>query len=433
MGAGGAGFPTHVKFAAQADTVIANGAECEPLLQCDKAVMRLRTEEVLRGLTLLCEAVGAERLVIALKGKYRDVVSRVRAVAGDKFPAIEVYELDNYYPAGDEQVLVHEVTGRVVPEGGIPLEVGVVVDNVITLGQVANAVATGAPVTSRAVTVAGAVPRRLTCELPIGTPIRVAVELAGGATVAPWAIIEGGPMMGEVVDPERPVTKKTSGIIVLPADHALVLRKRAPSAREAELGRIVCCQCRMCTDLCPRYNLGHDIEPHLAMRALVTDGLVDAPTAHVTAAYLCCMCGVCEVYACPLFLSPRRVYGELRAKLAGAGQQNPHRRGDCVPDEFHKARRIPLPRLIARLGLSEYMEATDVVELAVADVAVVRIPLSQHIGAPALPVVTRGEVVRAGQLIGEIPEGKLGARIHASIDGVVAEVDEHEIEIRQRT
>ena len=97
VGAGGAGFPTHVKFAAQADTVIANGAECEPLLQCDKAVMRLRTEEVLRGLELLAEAVGAERMVIALKGKYGDVVRRVRQVAGEKFPAIEVYELDNYY------------------------------------------------------------------------------------------------------------------------------------------------------------------------------------------------------------------------------------------------------------------------------------------------------------------------------------------------
>jgi Na+-translocating ferredoxin:NAD+ oxidoreductase RnfC subunit len=236
-----------------------------------------------------------------------------------------------------------------------------------------------------------------------------------------------------VADPAEPVSKRTSGVLVLDPEHSLVARKIRSMEREVHLARAVCCQCRMCTDLCPRYNLGHDIEPHLAMRSLVTDGLVDAPTAHVTAAYLCCLCGVCEVYACPLFLSPRRVYGELRDELARAGQKNPHRRNDCTPDEFHKARRIPLPRLIARLGLSEYMEATDVIELAAAEVASVRIPLSQHIGAPARPVVTRGDAVRAGQLIGEIPEGKLGARIHASIDGIVVEVDEHEIEIRQRT
>ncbi len=432
VGAGGAGFPTHVKFAARADTVIANGAECEPLLQCDKAVMRLRTEEVLTGLARLAGAVGAERQVIALKGHYPDVVARVRKVAAEQFPAVEVYQLDNYYPAGDEQVLVEEVTGRVVPEGGIPLEVGCVVNNVITLSQVARAVDAGQPVTSRALTVAGAVPRRLTCELPIGTPLRHAVERAGGATVESWAIIEGGPMMGEVVDPDRPVTKRTSGVIVLPADHPLVLRKRAPAAREAQLARIVCCQCRMCTDLCPRYNLGHDLEPHLAMRTLGTEGLIDAPTAHVTAAYLCCLCGVCEVYACPLSLSPRRVYGELRAALARAGQKNPHRRADCQPLEQHKARRIPLPRLVARLGLTEYLAATDLVELEPAPVDAVRIPLHQHTGAPARPMVAVGDRVAAGAVIGEIPEGKLGARVHASIPGTVVEVSEHEIEI-QRT
>ena len=432
VGAGGAGFPTHVKFSASdVDTVIANGAECEPLLRCDKAVMRQRTVRVLEGLRLLAEATGADRAVIALKGHYRETVTRVREVAREAYPRIEVHELDNYYPAGDEQVLVNEVTERVVPEGGIPLQVGVVVSNVITLSQVADAVREGRAVTRRPLTVAGEVARPLTCELPLGAPLGQAVALAGGATVDPWVIVEGGPMMGRIVGPEAPVTKKTSGAIVLAADHPVVLGIQRSMDREVKLARAVCCQCRMCTDLCPRFNLGHTIQPHLAMRSLVVEGLSEPRADHITAAYLCCLCGVCEVYACPLGLSPRKVFNQIRQTLAAAGQPNPHTRTDCEAGEFGKRRRIPLPRLIARLGLSDYLDAPDVVDLGRHDVPEVRIPLSQHLGAPALPVVEQGQRVREGDVIGEIPEGKLGARVHASQSGVVQSVSGRAIVIER--
>jgi Na+-translocating ferredoxin:NAD+ oxidoreductase RnfC subunit len=431
VGAGGAGFPTHVKFGAKADTVIANGAECEPLLRCDKAVLQDRAEAVLAGLTILSRAVAARRLVLALKGHHHDLVRHVRGVAARVAPAVEIFELDNYYPAGDEQQLVNDVTGRIVPEGGIPLQVNTVVNNVVTLMQVADAVQHRRPVTRRPLTVAGAVRQAITRELPIGTPMRLAVELAGGATVPDWRIIEGGPMMGRVVtDPDEPITKRTSGVLVLPAHHPLVLRGAAPPAREVKLGRIVCCQCRLCTDLCPRFNLGHELEPHLVMRALGTEAIgTFAPTAHVTAAYLCCLCGVCEVYACPLGLSPRKVYAEFKKELAQAGQANPHKRSDCQPHDFRDHRRVPLPRLVARLGITEYVDAPHTVDWSEPVVERVRIRLDHHTGAPARPVVAVGQRVRTGDLVGEIPEGKLGARYHASIDGAVVAVSPTSVDI----
>lgn len=433
VGAGGAGFPTHVKFESSVDTVIANGAECEPLLSCDKTVMRERTNQVLRGLSLLAEATSAERIVLALKGKYRDVVERVQDVARQDFPRVEVFELENFYPAGDEQVLVQEVTGRVVPEGGIPLQVGAVVDNIITLAQACQAVDQGRPVTRRALTVSGRVQRPLTCQLPIGAPMSLALELAGGATVQDWVIIEGGPMMGEVVrDPRQPITKKTSGVLVFERDHPLVQRKLRSMDREVSIGRAVCCQCRMCTDLCPRYLLGHAIHPHLVMRSMVTEGISEPPPEHITAAFLCCLCGACEAYSCPLGLSPRKVYNSMLQALWQAGVSNPHQRQDTATHEFRKHRKIPLPRLAARLGIEELMHVPHAVALGHDHIpSEVRILLSQHIGAPSLPVVEKGQVVNEGDLVAEIPEGKLGARQHASINGTVVEVGPHDIRIER--
>ncbi|MBN2362378.1 MAG: SLBB domain-containing protein [Deltaproteobacteria bacterium] len=430
VGAGGAGFPTHVKFDSQVEIAIANGAECEPLLRCDKAVMRERGAEVLDGLSLLGQATGARRLIIALKAHYAPVVAAVREAIRSSFPRVELFLLDNYYPAGDEQVLVNAVTGRVVPEGGIPLNVGVVVDNVVTLRQVARAVRHGEAVTSRPLTVAGAVRQPLTCELPIGAPLQLAIDRAGGPTVSHWVAIDGGPMMGRLAAAaNEPITKKTSGIIVLPNNHPLVQSKTSSIEREVKLGRTVCCQCRMCTDLCPRHLLGHDISPHLAMRTLLAAGLTEAPSSHITAAYLCCLCGVCDTYACTLGLSPRRVFEHMRAQLTAAGVRNPHQRKELTPHEFQALRRVPTERLIQRLGLGDYARAPEVVDWGAVEAPRVRLLLSQHTGASAQPVVAVGQRVERGELVAEIPEGKLGARLHASISGTVTAIDGHAVEI----
>jgi Na+-translocating ferredoxin:NAD+ oxidoreductase RnfC subunit len=220
------------------------------------------------------------------------------------------------------------------------------------------------------------------------------------------------------------------------------------------LTRAACCQCRMCTDLCPRANLGHAIQPHLAMRAVSSwargDGLPegwDPPPEQITAAYLCCLCGVCEVYACPMGLSPRKVFDQMRASLSAAGQKSPHHRDRLTPNDFIAQRRVPLPRLIARLDLTARAAAPDRVDWRTIAVPRVCIPLSQHTGAPARPVVRQGQTVAEGELIAEIPalhpgapkargtgipDDKLGARMHASIGGRVTRVDENEICIESR-
>ncbi len=138
VGAGGAGFPTHVKLAGRAEVVLANGASCEPLLLSDPHLLEQETASVLEGLRLAMARVGAGRGVVCLKGKHQEALARVRgACAGD--PSLAVFVLDDFYPAGDEHVLVHEVTGRVVPEAGLPIAVGVLVQNVETLRNLARA------------------------------------------------------------------------------------------------------------------------------------------------------------------------------------------------------------------------------------------------------------------------------------------------------
>jgi Na+-translocating ferredoxin:NAD+ oxidoreductase RnfC subunit len=418
VGAGGAGFPTHVKYQAHLEHVIANGAECEPLLYCDQTIMESFSDTIVEGVALVMKEVNARSGIIALKSKYKKALrSLEKALAGRR--NMHLHVLENFYPAGDEQVLVYEVLKRVVPEGGIPLEVGVVVNNVATLMNVAEA-SKGKSVTHRWLTVHGEVRRPSTLQVPVGISIREVLNLAGGITASEYVVICGGPMTGAVQhDIDAPVTKTTSGIIVLPADHPHAKRKTQSPQGILMRGKSSCDQCMYCTELCPRYLLGHDLKPHLMMRA-VPYGISDSEI--ITSAFLCCECGLCSYYACPLFLSPGSMNALFKAEMASKNIRNPHKRTDVTPYPFRSERRIPTSRLIQRLGLGPYSAHADMIETPYAP-SRVRIPLKQHLGAPALPVVKVGDKVKAGELIGEIPEGKLGARVHASISGFVTSID----------
>jgi Na+-translocating ferredoxin:NAD+ oxidoreductase RnfC subunit len=426
VGAGGGGFPSHVKARATADTVLANGAECEPLLRADSELMLRSPGRVMRGLSLVMESVGAKRGVLALKGKNKRAVQAL-GDAAEKTPSIEFSLLENVYPAGDEFLLVFDVTGRVVPEGGIPIDVGVVVHNVTTLAQIADA-AEGRPVTRRMVTVQGEIARPATFLVPIGTALADLVALAGGATIDDPAIIVGGPMMGRVAsNPQEPSTKVVAGIIVLPKDHRVVTTRTAAESRVLALARAACCQCLACTELCPRALLGHDLAPHRTVRA-IQYGTWPGELEHVTSAYLCCECGMCELFACPLEIQPRRILSDLKAELARRGIRNPHTRKDLSADDVRPYRQIPTSRLVQRLGLSEYDVPAPLDERDVRPNAVV-LRLKQHVGAPAKPIVEKGRRVLEGDVVGEVDSGTLGARLHASISGVVTAVSPEEISI----
>ncbi len=435
VGAGGAGFPTHVKLAARVEIVIANGAECDPLLQCDQRLMESRAAEMVRGMQLAMEATGATQGILALKEEYRTAAAALQRAIGVG-PNLSLHLLESRYPAGDEFVLVYEATGRLVPETGLPLHVGCLVQNVQTLFNMARA-AKGAAVTHRLLTVAGAVARPVTLWAPVGTAIGDVLAWAGGVqpprwserTAGDYAVVVGGPMMGRVAaDLDEPVTKTTSGLLVLPRDNVVVRYLTRSRTSWVRRGVSTCDQCRDCTDLCPRYLLGHDLKPHEVMRA-INYGL-EWPAGKVTAAVLCCECRLCEAYACPLELSPMAYYVAIKQQLQAQGWVNEvHKRADFDPHPMREYRLIPTHRLMARLGLTEWERQVCPLDETDYRPDRVSIPLRQHIGAPALPVVSGGDRVAVGDPIARIPEGQLGASVHASIAGRVAKVDAAMIQI----
>lgn len=151
-------------------------------------------------------------------------------------------------------------TGRRIPPAALPVSVGVVVNNVQTVLNIARAVEQGYPVTRRTLTVNGAVARPLTLAVPLGISLREVLDLAGGATVDDPGFINGGPMMGSLITSlETPVTKTTGGLLVLPGNHPLIQRRRQDERTLLAIARTVCEQCRLCTDLCPRHLIGHEL------------------------------------------------------------------------------------------------------------------------------------------------------------------------------
>ncbi len=429
VGAGGAGFPTHVKLSAEAEIYIANGTECEPLLRADQHLMASEASSMLAGMKLAMDATGAGEGIIAIKKGYAAAIEALEALL-PRYPAIRLHLFDSFYPAGDEYVVVQDCTGRSVPEAGLPIQVGVVVQNVATLVNIERA-SRGIPVTDRLITVACEVDRPSTFVAPLGTSYSDLLEAAGGYPnprfggfePADLALVEGGPMMGRVVPPERMVTKTTGGLLVLPRNGPVVTQMTRDMDTTVRRGRSACDQCRDCTELCPRFLLGHELEPHQVMRS-INYGL-DIPPRTVTAAILCCECRLCEAFACPLELSPFRYYKSIKQALREAGWQNEiHKASEPRPHSMREYRRIPSSRLIDRLGLAAYRGQSAPLQAERLEPAMVRIPMRMHIGAPAQPTVDVGQAVKRGQPIAAVPEGQLGVPVHASIDGVVSEVGE---------
>ncbi len=415
VGAGGAGFPTHVKLNADVEYVIVNGAECEPIIRGNQLLMEKYYQELWQALQLVVEELGASFGIIALKNKYQKAVAALEKnkPTGQHY---ELFMLDDFYPAGDEQVLVYEVTGRIIPEGGIPLLVGCVVLNVETLLNVLQAV-DGKPVTHKIVTVSGMVKNPVTIRVPLGTPMGELLPCAGGVGKEPFEIVEGGPLMGKIVEEDDVISKTTGGIIVLPAQHPVIVSKRQNVQLSLLRARAACCQCRMCTDLCPRHLLGHGLEPHKIMRAVASRPLWEA----VTTAFLCSECGVCDEFACPMGLSPRNVNKMLKQALLAQKVKNPHHNSPVQVQRLRQWHKVPGRRLISRLGLDQYdIPAPWTGEPYITSVS---IPLQQHVGKAAQPLVEIGDIVKAGQLIAVIPENTaVGANIHASMGGKVTNI-----------
>jgi len=429
VGAGGAGFPTHVKLDASVDTLIINGAECEPLINVDKQLLEHEFSQVYKGMEIAAGLVGAKRTVLAVKEKNKKAIEAIEAFSADGFD-FELEKLGDFYPAGDEQVLVNEITKKIVPEGGIPLMVGVVVINVETLINVAKAVE-GEKVTGKYITVNGEVNNPMTFKVPVGTPAKLLIDYCGGLKSEDTVIVDGGPMMGKLIDIESYAVKKTTKSIVAFKDDSIMAQnwKREIKA-DLKRAQAICLSCRLCTDLCPRYLLGHDLYPDELMKRLYKGNLSDEEIKNFDYAYLCCDCGLCELYACVVDLSARSVFNYLKGELARLGVKNPHNRTDLESNEFREFRKVPVSRLKKRLEIDRYDSPTPMASFDM-QVDEVKLYLSQHVGAPSVPAVKEGDTVSRGDIIANIPEGKLGARIHSSIDGVVIKVKADQVVIKK--
>ena len=422
VGAGGAGFPTHVKFSVdKVDYLLVNGAECEPLLQIDKYLMREKSSEIIKVLEQLGDRIQAKEIHIALKGKYKSEIIELEKAIKNLNSRVKIFKMGTYYPAGDEQQIVFEVTGRTVPEAGIPLDVGVIVTNVGTLVNIYEAVTDSKPVVDKCLSVHGEVKNPLILKSPIGMTLAKCIEAAGGTTIDKYKIIVGGPMMGRIIDKEslekEVVTKTTGALIVVPEDHYMVHRNGKSVKHIINEAKSSCIQCRMCTDLCPRYLIGQKLRPHRIMRSV---SMLGNNSEILKEALLCCECGICELFACPMQISPRMVNIYLKGVFRENGVRFEKSTRKLTAESMREYRKVPTNRLISRIGMSKYTDFSET-KAVILESNEVSIPLKQHIGAPAKPLVGVGDHVEYGQLIGEVKEG-LGASVHASIAGVVVEV-----------
>ncbi|MEG0802754.1 MAG: cobalamin reductase PduS [Citrobacter sp.] len=422
VGAGGAGFPAHVKLQAQVDTFLVNAAECEPMLKVDQQLMASQTARLIRGVQYAMKATGASAGIIALKEKYQNAINALTPL----LPAdIRLHILPDVYPAGDEVLTIWMATGRRVPPAALPVSVGVVVNNVQTVLNIARAVEQQYPVTRRTLTVNGAVARPVTLTVPVGMSLREVLALAGGATVDDPGFINGGPMMGGLITSlDTPVSKTTGGLLVLPKSHALIQRRMQDERTVLSVAKTVCEQCRLCTDLCPRHLIGHELSPHLLVRA-VNYQQAATPQLLLTA-LTCSECNVCESVACPVGISPMRINRMLKRELRAL---NHRYEGPLNPeDEMAKYRLIPVKRLITKLGLSDWYHDAPL-DLTDYPTEKTTLLLRQHIGASAIPCVQKDERVVRGQCVADVQPGALGAPVHASIDGIVSEITEQSITV----
>lgn len=418
VGAGGAGFPTHVKLDAKAEYVIINGAECEPLLRVDQQLMATQSRKILDGLKLVKDHVGAKYAVVALKEKYKKAIKSFESIIGE-YEGMSLHKLQNFYPAGDEQIIVYEVTGKIVPEGGIPLNVGTIVSNVETIVNIHDAYYNLTPVTEKYVTVTGNVRSPQTLKLPIGLSIEEAINLAGGTRLEDYVVINGGPMMGKIIDIKNPITKTTKGLIVLPRDHSLVKSLTKDINKMLKEAKAACMHCSHCSEVCPRNLIGHRIYPDKMMRLSSYGDLCDQNVTPVNA-FLCCECRLCE-YACIMDLQPWKLHNSLKKTMGANGIKNTcHNQPENV-HPFRSYKKYPVNKLIYKIGLNLYDVDAPITNVDI-KVKSVSIPLIQHIGAPSTPIVQIGDKVFKGDIIAQVEDNKLGSNIHSSVDGTIKDI-----------
>ncbi|WP_027400364.1 electron transport complex subunit RsxC [Anaerovorax odorimutans] len=283
VGLGGAAFPTHVKYNPrnldEVDTLIVNGAECEPYITSDYRTMLEHTQDIVNGILLIMKHLELKQCYIGIEENKPEAIERLNSFLST-FPNIKVITLDSRYPQGAERVLIYETTGKVLPPGKLPADIGVIVSNITSIAFLAKYFRTGVPLISKVVTVDGdAVSTPKNVRVPIGTKIYEVINFCGGYKKPPKKIIFGGPMMGRAIyDDGKPIIKNNNAILAFDEDQALIPNETA------------CINCGRCVQACPLNLMPTAIDK--AYKRNDIDALKNLNVA------ICMECGCCS-YVCP--------------------------------------------------------------------------------------------------------------------------------------
>ena len=425
VGAGGAGFPSYAKLTEDIDTLIINGAECEPLLYTDYIIMREQMPKICQGIKEIADAIGVKNAFLSIK---EHTAKRLSLSDGEKLSKdVTVRVLPDVYPMGDEIVLIYQTIGKVVAPGKLPASIGVIVYNLETVLNTYNVVFENRGVTEKTLTVGGDVEKPYVIRVPLGARVSDIFSSLGIKVDEDHSVLDGGPSMGAIINPNTAIVKKTTkGLLVLPNTSEAIKSKQVSMDVQLKRASSACCQCTRCTDMCPRALLGYPLEPHRLVRVATSSEVIDPSL--FTSASICSSCGICTVAACSQGISPKDVILKLKSELAKnklrfSENVNP------VPSPQRDYRIIPSERWKTLLDVSAFDKETELYTKNI-EINRVEIPMQSHIGAPSVPKVKVGDKVLRGDMIADAFDG-LSVPQYASIDGRVTFVDNTKILIEK--
>ena len=282
VGLGGAGFPTYVKFnvePSRIEELVINGAECEPYITSDSITMVERAEDIATAIAAMEKYLGIKKVILGIEKNKAKAIATMRKLEA-KDPCIKVCVLDDKYPQGGEKVLIYHTTGKTVPAGKLPIDVGCIVCNSTTMATIGQYLKTGMPLVEKCVTVdGGAVQNPQNVIVPIGTPLRDVFEFCGGFKAEPGKVLYGGPMMGIAVpNLDVPVLKNTNALVAFDEKEAAPVKTTA------------CIRCGACANHCP-----FKLNPAAIAKAYKNDDMETLAELRVD---ICMECGCCS-FICP--------------------------------------------------------------------------------------------------------------------------------------
>ena len=427
VGAGGAGFPSYSKLAEGASILLVNAVECEPLLYTSYTLLQERIRDIVVGMRAVMEYAKIPTGLIAVKG-YR--AEKLGYADGQELAeGVRIKYVPNVYPMGDEINLIYTATGRLVKPGQLPITQGVIVYNTETIYNIGLVVQFGQPVTKTYLTISGDIPKAYCAKVPVGMKIAEVLKIMNVEVPDTHVVIDGGPSMGTIVNLSTDVVKKPcSGLLILPKTIPAVRNKLRTKDENFRMASSVCCQCTRCTDMCPRHLLGYPLEPHKMVRSTLSAAQMTPEL--IKSASMCCGCDICGTLACCQDISPMQIIKEYKAILAKNKMRyvaGPNDEYTVSPERDY--RMVSAGKWKDVLGVARFDKFPPIYVEQKLVASEVEVPMSQHIGAPAIPCVKVGDTVNENEMIAQAAAG-LSVPHFAPITGRVTYIDDKKIVIK---